>query len=70
MIRAGFREITSGWMLVDDQRDLADRIERLIGWASDGHSPLEPDELATIKFMMESLIARELRDLGLGVASL
>lgn len=66
MIRDGFSEITSGWMLVDDQHDLAERIERLIEWAVE-HKPLEADEVATIKFMMQSLIARELRDLGFAV---
>lgn len=70
MIRDGFREITSGWMLVDDQHDLAERIDRLIEWACDGHAPLEADEVATIRFMMQSLIARELRARGLGVSFL
>jgi hypothetical protein len=68
-MRDGFREISSGWMLVDDDADLADRIHRLMVWVAD-HKPFEADELATIKFMMESLLARELRDAGLGIPSL
>lgn len=69
-MRDGFREISSGWMLVDDQRDLADRTLRLIGWAWPANAPLEPDELATLKFMLESLLARELRDACPGVPPL
>lgn len=69
-MRDGFREITSGWMLIDDAADLADRIVRLIAWAWPDNTPLEADELATLKFMMESLIVRELREAGLGLPSL
>ncbi len=32
-IRDGFREIVTGWMLVDDFDDLTDRIERAAEWA-------------------------------------
>ena len=68
-MRDGFRAIAEGWMLRDDAADLYERIERVIGWAW-GNGPLELDELQTLKMMMESLIARELRERGLGVPSL
>lgn len=56
-IRDGFREIVSGWMLVDDFDDLTDRIERSAEWAKE-NGPLLPDEAATVKFMIESQVAR------------
>ena len=68
-MRDGFREISSGWMLVDDAPALCERIERLLEWAVD-HAPLEPDELATVQFMLESALAWKLRDAGLGIPSL
>ncbi|MCC6172096.1 MAG: hypothetical protein IT481_08710 [Gammaproteobacteria bacterium] len=56
-MRDGFRDIVSGWMVIDDFDDLSDRIERAAEW-SKGNRPLEPDEKATIKFMIESQVAR------------
>jgi hypothetical protein len=59
-LRAGFREISEGWMLIDDFDDLTDRIERLAEWAK-AAAPLLPDETATIQMMIESQIARGIR---------
>jgi hypothetical protein len=56
-MRDGFREITSGWMLIDDFDDLTDRIERAAEWTKQ-NGPLEPDEAATVKLMIEAQIAR------------
>lgn len=58
-MRDGFRDIVSGWMLVDDFDDLTDRIERSAVWAKD-NAPLLPDETATVQFMIKSQIARGL----------
>lgn len=58
-VRDGFREIVSGWMLVDDFDDLTDRIERSAVWAKE-HAPLLPDEQATVKCMIETQFARGL----------
>ena len=56
-MRAGFHEISSGWMLIDDFDDLTDRIERLAVWTA-ANEPLQPDESATIELMIKSQIAR------------
>jgi hypothetical protein len=56
-MRDGFRAIVDGWMLVDDFDDLTDRIERAADWTK-ANSPLQPDEQATIGFMIECQIAR------------
>lgn len=56
-MRAGFHEISSGWMLIDDFDDLTDRIERLAVWTA-ANEPLQPDEWATIELMIKSQIAR------------
>jgi len=58
-MRDGFREIVSGWMLIDGTDDLTDRIERVAEW-TEANGPLEPDEEATIALMIEAQIAREL----------
>ncbi|TGS86703.1 hypothetical protein EN817_17530 [Mesorhizobium sp. M3A.F.Ca.ET.174.01.1.1] len=58
-MRDGFREIVSGWMLVDDFDDLTDRIERSALWAKE-NGPLLLDEEATVKCMIETQIARGL----------
>jgi hypothetical protein len=68
-MRDGFRAIASGWMLIDDFDDLTDRIERLAEWTK-ANEPLQDDEAATVKFMIECQIARGLRRDGLGVPSL
>ena len=59
-MRDGFREIVSGWMLIDDFDDLTDRIERSAEWAK-ANGPLEEDEQATVTMMVESQIARGIR---------
>jgi hypothetical protein len=59
-MRDGFREIVSGWALVDDFDELTDRIERSAAWAK-ANGPLEPDEEATARMMIESQIARGIR---------
>lgn len=56
-LRDGFREIADGWMLVDDRDDLTNRIERLAEWTK-MNAPLTEDEHVTVKFMIESQIAR------------
>jgi len=65
-MRTGFSDIASGWMLVDDFDDLTDRIERLAEWTV-ANGPLQADESATVKMMIESQIARgiERGDFGL-----
>jgi hypothetical protein len=55
--RQGFKEIASGWTLIDGIDDLTDRIERAAEWTK-SNGPLEPDEEATIKLMIEAQIAR------------
>jgi hypothetical protein len=61
-MREGFREITSGWMLIDDFDDLTDRIERLARWTK-AIGPLEPDEKVTFEMMIQVQIARGMSDL-------
>jgi hypothetical protein len=56
-MRDSFREITSGWMLIDDFDDLTERIERVGEWLND-NAPLLPDEEATVGMMIESQVAR------------
>lgn len=56
-MRAEFREIISGWMLIDGLSDLTDRIELAAEWTKKNR-PLQPDEEATIKLMIEAQIAR------------
>jgi hypothetical protein len=59
-LRDGFRNIVSGWTLVDDLDDLTDRIERAAEWTRD-NGPLRPDEAATVKLMIEAQIAKGIR---------
>jgi len=56
-MRDEFRAIASGWMLIDGMDDITDRIERLGEW-TEVNGPLEPDEEATVKMMIECQIAR------------
>ena len=56
-MRDGFREIVSGWTLISGMADITERIERAAEWTK-VHGPLQPDEEATIKLMIESQIAR------------
>lgn len=59
-MRDQFREIVSGWMLIDDFDDLTDRIERAAKW-TEVNGPLELDEQNTIRLMIQSQIARGIR---------
>lgn len=56
-MREGFRAIVDGWALIDDFDDLTDRIEQTAEWTK-ANGPLQPDEEATVKFMIECQIAR------------
>ena len=56
-MRDGFREIVSGWTLISGMADITERIERAAKW-TEANGPLEQDEEATIKLMIESQIAR------------
>jgi hypothetical protein len=47
-LRDGFRNIVSGWTLIDDFDDLTDRIERAAEW-TERNGPLTDDEEATVK---------------------
>lgn len=60
MMRPGFHEIVSGWMLIDDDDDLADRIERSAQWAK-RNGPLNGDEESTIRLMIQCQVARGIR---------
>jgi hypothetical protein len=60
-MRAEFDEITSGWTLIRGMGDLTERIERAAEWTK-RNSPLEPDEQARIRLMIEAQIARGLDD--------
>jgi hypothetical protein len=59
-LRDGFRGIVTGWMLVDDFDDLTDRIERVAKWTKE-NGPLQSDEEATVKLMIETQIAKGIR---------
>lgn len=56
-MRDAFRAIVSGWTLVDDFDALTDRIEAAAKWTT-ANEPLEPDEAATINYMVQAQIAR------------
>jgi hypothetical protein len=58
-VRQAFKDIVSGWTLYDGIEDLTDRIERAAVWTK-ANGPLESDEEATIKLMIEAQIARGL----------
>lgn len=60
-MRDGFREIVGGWMIIDDFDDLTERIERAVEWTAI-NGPLQPDEEATVRMMIESQIARGIGD--------
>lgn len=55
-LRPGFREITDGWMLIHDHDALTETIERAAEWTK-ANGPLQPDEEARIKFMIECQLA-------------
>lgn len=56
-MRDGFRDIVDGWTLISGMGDLTDRIERAAEWTK-LNGPLQPDEEATIKLMIEAQIVR------------
>lgn len=56
-MRDEFHDIVSGWMLISGMEDLTDRIERAAEWTM-VNGPLQPDEEATIKLMIQAQIAR------------
>jgi hypothetical protein len=56
-MRDAFHNIVSGWTLVSGLNALTDRIEEAAAWTA-VNGPLEPDEEATIKLMIEAQIAR------------
>ena len=56
-MRDEFHAIVSGWTLISGLDDITDRIERAGEWTK-ANGPLEPDEEATIKLMIQCQIAR------------
>ncbi len=60
-MRPEFRDIVSGWTLYSGTGDLDERLERLAAWTVK-HRPLEADEDATVKMMVEAQIMRKLAD--------
>jgi hypothetical protein len=56
-MREGFRAIVSGWTLHSGMADITERIEAAAEW-TEANGPLEPDEEATIKLMIQAQIAR------------
>jgi hypothetical protein len=58
-MREGFREIVQGWALITGVDDITERIERAAEWTK-ANRPLQPDEEAMIKLMIECQIAREM----------
>jgi hypothetical protein len=56
-VRDGFSAISSGWTLISGLDDITDRIEQLAEWTR-MNGPLEADEEATVKLMIECQIAR------------
>jgi hypothetical protein len=59
-LRDGFRDIVSGWMLVDDFDALTDRIESAAEW-TERNGPLTDDEAATIRMMIETQVAMSIK---------
>lgn len=59
-LREGFREIISGWMLIDDVEVLGERIEQAAEWTK-ANGPLLPDEQATVRLMIKTQIAKGIR---------
>lgn len=62
-MRDGFRAISSGWTLYSGTADLTERIEALAEWTK-ANEPLQPDEEATVKMMIEAQIARQMDPWG------
>lgn len=56
-LRPGFSEITDGWMLVDDNDALFDRLRDILRFI-DIQGELSTDELSTADLMLKSWSAR------------
>ena len=56
-MRPEFKTIVEGWTLHSGIGDLTERIEAAAEWTK-ANGPLQPDEEATIKLMIEAQIAR------------
>ncbi len=56
-MRDGFHDIVSGWTLLIGLGPLTERIEEAAEWTR-RNGPLEPDEEATVRLMIECQIAR------------
>lgn len=54
--RDAFHEIVAGWMM-DGFEALEERIERTAEYTK-ANGPLQPDEQATVKMMIETLVAK------------
>jgi hypothetical protein len=59
-MRDEFREIISGWTLVEDVDVVGERIELAAQWERT-NGPLEPDEYATVQLMIKTQIAWGIR---------
>jgi hypothetical protein len=55
-MRDEFKEVISGWMLVNTYAAVTERIEEVAEWTK-AHGPLWPDEEKTVQFMIEVQIA-------------
>lgn len=62
-MREEFQAIVSGWTLISGMGDITDRIEQVAEWTK-ANGPLQPDEEATIKIMIECQIARGFEEEG------
>lgn len=56
-MRPAFAEIVSGWALVTGLQAITERIEAAAKWA-EANGPLEPDEAAMARMMIDCQIAR------------
>jgi len=56
-MRDGFKAVVSGWALVSGFDAITEHIEAAAKWTKE-NGPLEPDEEATVKLMIEAQIAR------------
>jgi hypothetical protein len=56
-MREEFRDIVSGWSLIDNVDDLTDKIEEAANWTKT-NGPLNEEEQATVRLMIEAQIAR------------
>lgn len=63
-MRQEFRDIVSGWTLQTGLDALTERIEAAAEWVK-VNGPMEPDEEAAVKLMIEAQVARGFDELGL-----